>query len=143
MVIVVDNSVILPLFLPDEDSEAAEEILCQVGEGIDLVVPGFWILEFGNALLVCSRRERITPEQLARAQRMASRLPLTITAFPTTADIEAVHTLARSHELSFYDASYLALAIHREGSLATKDARLAKAASSEGVLHHSGGSTRE
>lgn len=132
---VVDNSIILPLFISDEDSSAMEDLVVQASADTPLLVPQLWLNEFGNGLLVCSRRRRINVEQVLVAHQKANQLPLEIAQFPGIDDLSHVHLLAEKHDLSFYDATYLALAIHRGGRLATKDMRLARAAKREEALY--------
>ncbi|MFK7910570.1 MAG: type II toxin-antitoxin system VapC family toxin [Akkermansiaceae bacterium] len=135
MVTVVDNSIVLPLFITDEDSSAMEELVEQASAGTPLLVPQLWLNEFGNGLLVCSRRGRISEERALVAHQKANQLPLEIVQFPSMDDLSHVHLLAEKHGLSFYDASYLALAINRGAKLATNDKKLALAAKQEEALY--------
>ena len=133
--IVVDNSVILPLFIEDEDSSAMEELVSRATPESLLLVPRLWVSEFGNGLLVCARRGRISKNKALIAHEKVPRLPLQVVDFPATEDLSYVHLLAEKHHLSFYDASYLALAIQRGGQLATHDKQLSRAAENEGILY--------
>ena len=96
-------------------------------------VPSLWPLEVANALLVGERRNRITPADTARFLAI-------LDAFPITVDDETVaHAwadtlhLARAHNLSSYDASYLELAIRLGLPLAAQDGKLKAAAEAVGV----------
>ncbi len=135
MVIVVDNSVILPLFLGDEDSTFAEGILLKAQEGVELIVPALWVLEFGNALLVSERRNRIAPEKIRDAHDAASRLPIEIVSYPCLGDMGVVGDIAQKHQLSFYDSAYLTLALSRKGKMATADKKLRISADNESILY--------
>ena len=132
---VVDNSIVLPLFIADEDSSAMETLVEQASADTPLLVPQLWVNEFGNGLLVSARRGRISEEQALLAHQKADLLPLQIVHFPGMDDLSHVHLLAKKHGLSFYDASYLALAINRGGRLATNDKELARAAEQEEALY--------
>ena len=133
--IVVDNSIVLPLFVADEDSVAMEQLLEQASPENQLLVPRLWLSEFGNGLLVSSRRGRISKEMAILAHEKARKLPIEIACFPELEDLGHVHVLAEKHKLSFYDASYLALAIQRSAQLATNDRALATAAADEGIRY--------
>jgi predicted nucleic acid-binding protein len=135
--VVVDNSVVLPLFISDEDSTAMENLIAATSAETQLLVPRLWVSEFGNGLLVCTRRGRISHETALLAHEKARKLPLQISDFPQREDLSHLHLLAEKHQLSFYDASYLALAIHRGAQLATNDKQLSRAAKSEGILYPS------
>jgi predicted nucleic acid-binding protein len=96
-------------------------------------VPSLWPLEVANALLVGERRRRITPAATTRFLAILS-------AFPINVDNETVShawgntmNLARAHNLSSYDASYLELAIRLGLPLAAQDDKLKTAAKSVGV----------
>ena len=132
--VVVDNSAILPLFLPDEDSRFSEKVLLSTAAGETLIAPPLWLNEFGNAILVCQRRKRITAKNREEAHRKAEKLPITTEAFPSVSDLASVHLLCEKHQLSFYDGTYLALALSKNATLATQDKQLMKAAKKEGIL---------
>lgn len=56
--------------------------------------------------------------------------PIELASLPSA---EAVFAVATRHSLTFYDASYLELAIRERIALATLDQHLARAAAAEGV----------
>lgn len=92
---------------------------------------GRW--DVANALLVGERRHRIMPADTAWFLTILG-------AFPINVDDETVaHAwadtmhLARAHNLSSYDASYLELAIRLGLPLASLDAKLKTAAEAVGV----------
>jgi len=132
--VVVDNSAILPLFLPDEDPKFSEKILRRAAAGEILIAPTLWLNEFGNAILVCQRRKRIDQTQREEAHRKASQLPITTEAYPAVSDLPVIHQLCEKHQLTFYDGTYLALALSKNAHLATQDKQLAKAAKKERIL---------
>jgi len=135
MVVVVDNSLVLPLFIPDESSAVMEQLLANASRDTELLVPGLWVNEFGNGLLVCMRRGRLGSDKVRLAHQVARRLPFEIVSFPEISDLGHVHRVAEKHKLSFYDASYLTLAITRGGQLATRDRKLSVAAAREGLFY--------
>jgi predicted nucleic acid-binding protein len=95
------------------------------------VVPAIWPLEVANVLLIAERRGRVSEAQSSRFAGLLAQLPIDVDDRP--GDIAALAALGRRHELSFYDASYLALAQRLGAGLATLDRPLAAAATRAGV----------
>ena len=93
-------------------------------------VPRMWHYEVRNALLIAERRGRLPPGGAEAHLDRLARLPVLTDG---DADLSAAFALAVAHGLTFYDALYLELAARRGAALATLDARLARAAASEGI----------
>ena len=70
-------------------------------------MPAIWWFEVRNVLLIGERRGRTAREHTERFFDFLRALPIDIAPFPQEL---AVLSLARRHQLSFYDASYLELA---------------------------------
>jgi predicted nucleic acid-binding protein len=129
---VLDGSVTMAWGFEDEADEYAEAILERMPD-LQAFVPSIWPLEVANALLVGERRSRIKAADTARFIAI-------LTAFPITVDGETVARawadtmhLARAHNLSSYDASYLELAIRLGLPLAAQDGKLKTAAGAMGI----------
>lgn len=125
--VILDSSVTIAWFMPDEDTANSRDVLNQVIED-GAIVPIHWQIEVGNALLVAMRGRRISPEK--RHDALAQLIGLTITTDSQTAD-EAWGIsldLADRFRLTLYDACYLELAQRRALPLATLDKDLRKAA---------------
>ena len=75
-----------------------------------------------NALLVAERRKRIASQDVAEAFELLSGLPITVHAEPRDR-MSRLHELARDHDLTAYDASYLDVALELNLPLASGDAR--------------------
>ena len=129
---VLDGSVTLVWGFEDEDDAYAAAILDKMPD-LQAHVPGLWPLEVANALLVGERRKRTTAANAARFLAILSTLPIAIDDETVArAWAETMH-LARAHNLSAYDASYLELAIRRGLPLASLDGKLRAAAMAVGV----------
>ena len=128
--LVVDCSVCLPWFLPDERNGTAEHLLDRV-DRFDFWAPPIWSLELGNALCLAKRRKRLPDEHWRRALANADRLPVRID--PWIPQVAEIGELAARHGLTTYDATYLELALRRRFALATADADLARAARDSGA----------
>ena len=126
---VVDASVAVAWFLEEEDEPDSASPLLALREH-QSVVPQLWHVEIRNALVVAHRRGRITIDQIAEQLDYANTLPIDTDNDP---DFDVAMHLAVAHNLTFYDALYLELALRRNIALATLDRALARAARSEGV----------
>ena len=95
-------------------------------------VPPLWWTELGNVLLAGERRKRINTAKVAQGLSLLSVLPIVVEhQLPNP---EALLALARKHELSCYDATYLELAMRLGLALASKDNALRSAARRVGVV---------
>lgn len=131
--IVVDASVALTWVFDDEQSPETDALFDHMeNTGSAVAVPSLWLLEVGNALLVAERRGRLTRSDGERALILLSSLPLTMHPMQP-GQLQSVLNFAREHQLSVYDAAYLALAVEGGFSLATLDGRLRAAAKAVGV----------
>jgi predicted nucleic acid-binding protein len=129
---VLDGSVTLVWGFADEDDDYAAAILDRMPD-LQAHVPNLWPLEVANALLVGERRGRTTPANAAHFLALLGAFPIAVDAETVArAWVETMH-LARTHNLSAYDASYLELAMRLGAPLATLDARLKAAATAVGV----------
>ncbi|MBV8203015.1 MAG: type II toxin-antitoxin system VapC family toxin [Acidobacteria bacterium] len=117
---VPDASVILKWVLVSADEpgyEAASQVFKRWQEGeIGLAVPALWAYEVGNVL--CLKRPADAAEVLTTLCDLGlNEVPLTPTLIQQTV------ALASRHGITFYDASYLAVAEEVKAILLTADAR--------------------
>jgi predicted nucleic acid-binding protein len=90
--------------------------------------------EVGNSMLKELRRKLITPESFAKALNVLSLLNETITVRRFgELDSRRVADVAKSTGLTFYDASYLTLALIWNEPLATEDKELSREAEKIGI----------
>ena len=129
---VIDASVALAWCFDDEATEATRALLDRFEED-HAQVPSLWHLELANALALGERKKRITPARTAEFIALVGGLPIVIDEQTPNHALGTVLELARSEQLSAYDASYLELAMRRGVPLATKDGDLVKAARRMGV----------
>lgn len=130
--LVVDASVALTWCYPDEHSAFAYKVLDQL-EYRQAIVPSLWALEITNALLVGERRHRLTASAIAQFLELLNGLPIDIDPQTALRAFSTTLQLARDHNLSAYDATYLELAMREGLTLATLDTQLKSAARSAGV----------
>jgi predicted nucleic acid-binding protein len=132
-VFVLDCSATMPWIFDDEATAETEQLFNRLIAGARAWVPALWHLEVGNTLLKAMRRGQITQ---AQAEIFLAKLQ----AFNITVDPETMtrawgktHDLAREHQLSAYDATYLELALRRGLPLASMDEALTAAARQTGL----------
>ena len=128
MKLVVDASVVAALYFPDE--RPPPEFVEQMTE-TETIAPYLFWYEIRATALKKERQRILAAAAVDEALRQIRDLPIVLRQMT---DEVAVVGLARRHALSFYDASYLALALSERARLATLDSRLAAAARAEGVL---------
>lgn len=136
MALVLDSSICLSWFFPDERTSFTDTAL-DVAANEECWVPLLWRLEFSNALLVAERKRRLTRAERLQMLDEASRLSLRVDA--QVHDLRHISSLASQHGLSTYDTAYLELAMRLESPLITLDKELATTAAAAGVVVHSPG----
>ena len=99
----------------------------------EAVAPALWRLEVANALTVAERGGRLSAAGLTRSVDLLQRLAVAIDAEGSDRAFRELLDLARSHRLTVYDAAYLDLALRLGVPLASKDAKLRKAAAGLGL----------
>jgi predicted nucleic acid-binding protein len=129
-VIVIDSSLLLGAMMPDEGNVIAADILDQSHHRPFMVPPHFH-LEVANALTINMRRKRIDIDSRADLLNSLNLLPCDI--HPVV--FISATALADQHDLTLYDAAYLALAQRLKYPLATLDRKLAAAAATLNLLH--------
>ena len=126
-VFVLDCSVAAAWLFEDEASPETDALLDQLADGPALV-PLHWRLELANVLVQAERHRRITPAQVATSVDFVERLPIEVDAETERRSFREVLALARSTNLTSYDAAYLELALRKGLDLATQDRALVQAA---------------
>jgi predicted nucleic acid-binding protein len=130
---VLDGSITLVWGFADENDAYATAILEKMPD-LQAYVPGLWPLEVANALLVGERRGRTTSADAAHFLAILGTFPITVDGETAArAWVETMH-LARAHNLSSYDASYLELAMRLGVPIATLDDKLKAATKAVGVM---------
>jgi len=129
---IVDASVIVGWFLPDEQSAERDELRETILASSDgAAVPGVCWMEVAHALVRALRRGRLPPEAAGPA---AATLEELMTLIPTRdVDPGAALRLALDIGSGAFDAAYLVLARDSDEPLVTHDRRLAELAAKAGV----------
>jgi predicted nucleic acid-binding protein len=125
--LVLDASLTLAWFLDGEGTMAADLVLDEVVAS-NAFVPPLWRIEVGNALQTAVRRRRIDRTFRDDTLRELADLPIDTDSDCDAHCWSATLSLADTHGLTLYDATYLELAQRRRLPLATLDRALADAA---------------
>ena len=127
--LVVDASVSAVWFMEDEEHPVAHATFESLNT-VQAIVPQIWHFEIRNVLLFAARRGSIKRGEISDHLKALNVLRIDTDQEP---DLDAVMQLALTHNLTFYDALYLELAIRRNAHLATLDSALTRAAEREGL----------
>ncbi len=124
---VIDSSFVCSLFLPDEDSSDAENFFAGIlSDRLD--APTLLKYEITNVLRGAIRRKRISDDEAREILSLFLKLPIRYDSLENNDRPIAILNLARSLDLSVYDATYLELALIGDSTLLTLDEQLRKAA---------------
>ena len=130
---VVDCSFAMAWVFEDERTPSADALLDQLDAEHSFVVPAvLWGIEVRDTLRSAVRRRRLTHAGADERRRALAELPKIAVACPNGLG-DVVDELVKTHDLTSYDAAYLAVAIELALPLATADAMLTKAAQVAGV----------
>jgi predicted nucleic acid-binding protein len=116
----------------DEISPYANSLLARIPH-LSAVVPTLWITEVTNALLVGERRKRITVAETSKFLSLLTTFPIMVDKENSERVWQNALSLARSHNLSTYDATYLELSIRLGLPIATLYEKLKTAGKALGV----------
>ena len=118
---IVDASVILRAFFPDEDQAQAQALIRDHVSGrTRLLAPTLMVYEVTNAVVQGVRRGRITDDDGEAILTSFEGLGIEMESVTW----QQILPLARRFDRSAYDAAYLALALARGEPLVTGDQRL-------------------
>jgi predicted nucleic acid-binding protein len=131
--LVIDASATLPWCFDDESTAYTEGLLNRCAAGEEGMVASVWPLEIPNGLLSAQRRGRVTAERVEQFLVQILRLRIHVEPFTTQQAVRDVKQLAQTHQLTAYDAAYLALALRYNLPFATLDIELKQASFAVGV----------
>jgi len=129
---ILDCSVTMAWYFKDEANAYAKAVRRALS-GARAVVPALWPLEVANILVLGERRQRSTEAEASKWLKYLQMLPIRIDDETSARAWSDTLHVARSHDLSVYDAVYLELAIRLGLPLASLDDKLKAAAASAGV----------
>ncbi len=125
---VIDASAMGPLIFEDE-AHGQIGLLPELLENGACIVPVHWHFEVANLLLAGVRRGRATAKEATTILDLLAALPVETDPKPLQRSWSGIYAIAAKHDLSFYDAAYLELAVRLSAPLLSFDKALIKAAS--------------
>jgi len=127
--IVIDPSIAATWTLDDEKTETSDKILHEVKSAYPITPALFWH-EYRNILVSNVRRGRVSADSIFSLLQGLRDIGIET---QVTEDDHLIISLAIHHNLTAYDAAYLALAINTDAILSTNDRKLARAAIAVGL----------
>ena len=128
--IIIDSSVAIKWYLPDESDDRALKIKSDFADGtILLVVPLLFFYEISNILRTTTKSLRITREDSIKAYQDLMELHFII--YSSKELFTAAFKQALVLDLTAYDANYIVLAEYLQIPFYTADEKLVKKASSK------------
>lgn len=127
--LIIDSSVAIKWYLPDEHDEIALKIKADFGEGAILIaVPALFFYEISNILRTASKSLRINREDSVRAYQ--DLLELNFMVYSSKELFKAALSTALEQDMTSYDASYVVLAQYLQIPFYTADDKLRRRAKS-------------
>jgi predicted nucleic acid-binding protein len=118
---VVDASFVACYLMPDEHEAQVDQIFLRFFQGdVQLLTPHILTYEIGNIISTSIKRKRIVSTLGKQLLNLYSQIPITI----ENTELEITLNFTAQHNITFYDASYLQLAITNKCPLLTLDKRL-------------------
>lgn len=130
---IADASVGIAWVVESQSDREIDRLKMEAIRGAAIVVPGLWLLEVANSLLMLLRRRRLTRHEWVAARQEVSHLLVDADNDASLQALSRISELAENLSLTAYDATYLELAMRRGLPLASRDAALNKAAKKCGV----------
>ncbi|HMN40700.1 MAG TPA: type II toxin-antitoxin system VapC family toxin [Phycisphaerales bacterium] len=132
MALVIDCSVAMTWCLRDEATPETDALLDRAVEET-FVVPSHWHLEVANTLSQARKRNRLTEEAVGSFIRDLASLPIEVDESTWKQALGDTMEIARTCDLTIYDAAYIELASRRGLVIATLDGAMLRAAASRSL----------
>jgi predicted nucleic acid-binding protein len=129
---VIDASLAVAWCAHTQATRLSDAALAATIENGGNVPPQFWF-EVLHSLSRLQRRGVVDRARVEEFLRDLSGLSLVIEGTYDATGMIELHAIAQQHTLSIYDAAYLELALRLDIPLATRDARLTRAATAAGA----------
>jgi predicted nucleic acid-binding protein len=132
--IVIDASAAAPWFIPEERTPVTDQLFADVmvSKGT-YFAPALWLWETANILLVALRRRRVEQAEFDGGLGLLAACAVQFDTLPDLHRRSQIMRLANVHNLTFYDAAYLELALRLNSQLASADRQLLAAAKACGI----------
>ncbi|OGD83380.1 hypothetical protein A3G14_02885 [Candidatus Curtissbacteria bacterium RIFCSPLOWO2_12_FULL_38_9] len=127
MNVALDASVVIKWFFEEEGTDAALQLLEEHKlEKIQINVPDLLFFEFGNTVVKKFREDIDTRKEFNR--NLTDLLAIGLNFAETTPDLlKLAYSVANRYEITFHDATYIALAKNLKCNFITADKKLVEA----------------
>ncbi len=130
--LIADVSIVLAWLYEESQTSQALDVLPLI-ETNGLLVPALWWTELENGLVIGERRARNTTDQSAAFLEIVRSLPIRTDDMPPHQTCDRILAIARQHQLTAYDATYVELAVRESAALATFDTAIRRCAPQLGL----------
>lgn len=126
MNLVLDASIIIKAFIPEELSEKADSVFQKIGrERISLIAPDLIYPETGNILWKKKRLKELKASEVEEIADAIHTIPFII--IPSKSVIQLAIAIGMAYDITVYDATYVSIAHIFEGTFITADKKLVNA----------------
>ena len=131
--LVADASVAIGWVHPGQATPLSAALLEALADGVTVEVPALWPLEVANALLVLTRRGKLSAGEKRAGLGWLRALPVRVDLDAAAIAWSTLSELAATHAQTVYDATYVELAKRKKLPLACADGPLRRGAQRAGV----------
>ena len=129
---VIDASVIVSWYSPDERNDYAKDILLCLNKE-RAIIPCLCYFEVNNVLRVLEKKGKVSSISVDKAIVATDKLQIIRDSAPNGFNMPLILRLSREYGLTIYDACYLELAVRLDLPLASLDNDLVEAAKAAGI----------
>lgn len=130
---VLDSSLALSWCFETEATEATDEVMSSLADGVIAYVPALWAWEVNNILCLAERSKRHSCTSRQQKLALLQGLPIELDKLAHQQAWGETSRLALAYDLSAYDAAYLEMALRLDLALGSLDTRLRAAARRAGA----------
>ncbi len=130
---VIDASALVDYFVQGQYTTTVTKLIVHLGQGTDLHIPEFGLLECGNVIWQRTRRTENRIEQQQALMLVNDLVDLPLIIGETLPLLPRALQIGLTHNLAIYDSLYIALAAALHAPLISVDQRQNDAARSAGV----------
>jgi len=126
--LVLDASVIVKAFVPEELSEKADSFIQKIGrERVSFIAPDLIYPETGNVLWKKKRLKELRASEVEEIANAIQTIPFII--IPSKSVIQLAINIGMAYDITVYDATYVSVAQIFEATFITADKKLVNALS--------------
>ena len=122
---VLDTSSIMAIFFQEDEGKLVEKDLrTLIEKNGQIFVPSLFWYETGNTLITAVKSKRITKDELRGIETDLADLPIVTDPLPDAAVRQRIRDVALDKSLTYYDASYVELAMRLQLPLKSFDRKI-------------------